>query len=120
MSVHSPEGVRHINEILIGGVCGKCKIWAGGPVHITGHNLSDFDECALEVVPRRVVDVVHSLEALLVVLIEIAGVVVVNVRPVEEFPAGAGSQRKGTNKDNIEYFIGFHRIPVLESDVKTK
>ena len=77
MSVHRPQRVGHILKISVSSVHGQGCVGALPLIDIAAHCLCSVDVEADDVVPWRVVKVVHTLLALRVVLVVLLGCVVV-------------------------------------------
>ena len=73
----SPQRVGHVHQVLIGAVEREVHVGTGSPVHITRHHLTNLDECTLEVVPRRVVQVVDAAHTRCVVGVVVFRIVAV-------------------------------------------
>ena len=100
VSVHGPQRRRHVTEFLVGAVYRELEVRAAAHVIVTGEALAYTVEAADEVIPGRVVQVVDTLDALLLVLIEVLGVVAVLGGTVQELFAGrSGYQHNGCNSD---------------------
>ena len=77
MSVHRPQRVGHIHQVLIGTIYRERQVRTTPPVVVPREHLSHFNKTALKIIPRRVVKVINPLHTLFVVLIKIGLVVII-------------------------------------------
>ena len=108
-----PERIRHIHQVLIGSVHREVHVGRGAPVHIARHHLADFDETTLEVIPGRIVEIVHTPHARSIVGIIILCVVVVFHGLVQEVLTRCRAHRKEHGSSHIFYIFGSHNYFVL-------
>ncbi len=112
MTVHGPQGIRHVLKVFISSVYGEIQILAFAYVKVSRHYLSNPQESSLEIKPRRVIKIIDALDALRVVLIEIVHIVVVLSRSVQEFIARNQPHGKDARNGNFRY-ICFHIAPIF-------
>ncbi len=105
MSVHRPQRVGHILQITICAVHRKGRVGALSLIDVAAHCLGSVDVEADDVVPRRVVKVVHTLLALLIVLVVLLGCVAVLRRAIEEVVARNRSKCQYGDSECFNYIF---------------
>ena len=111
--VHAPQGITHVAQLVVGAVYRELHVGVLVPhVVVAGKTLTHAVEAADGVVPGRVVQIVHALDALVGILIEVLGIVVVLGRAVQEFLAGRSAHYQYSGQSNIfQSFFHFLFLP---------
>ena len=88
LGVDGPERVGHVLEVLVGAVDREGGVGVLALVDVAAHGFGSVDVETDDVVPRRVVQVVHGLLHLGIVLVVVGRRVAVFGRAVQELAAG--------------------------------
>jgi len=107
--IDRPQRRRHVAKLLIRSVHRELEVRAGTHIVITGEALTDTVETPDHVIPRGVVQVIDTLDALLVGLIEVVAVVGILGRTVQEtFARRECKHGQDDTKDKIQILFHIH------------